>query len=116
MADVLSNYYKKLHKLHDISADAFEISDQESEGESEGIPATPHAREVGSLVRLHVIGVRTDEMALEGLSYEEWQMKRIKDEVKSFMKQLITEVLSLRIEPSWLSLSLSSPPHVLNAV
>ncbi|ELR13493.1 uncharacterized protein ACA1_246760 [Acanthamoeba castellanii str. Neff] len=60
-------YYKQLHKLHDISADAFEISDQESEGESE------------------------DEMALEGLSYEEWQMKRIKDEVKSFMKQLITE-------------------------
>ncbi len=33
-------------------------------------------------------------MALEGLSYEEWQMKRIKDEVKSFMKQLITEVLT----------------------
>lgn len=28
----------------------------------------------------------------EGLSYEEWQLKRIKDEVKSFMKQLITEV------------------------
>jgi hypothetical protein len=50
-------------------------------------------------------------MALEGLSYEEWQMKRIKDEVKSFMKQLITEVLTTRervegIRPSWLSLTL----------
>ena len=43
---MLSNYYKKLRKLHDISADAFEISDQESEGESEGIPVTPHARKV----------------------------------------------------------------------
>jgi hypothetical protein len=28
----------------------------------------------------------------EGMSYEEWQAKRVKDEVKSFMKQLITEV------------------------
>jgi hypothetical protein len=26
------------------------------------------------------------------MSYEEWQARRIKDEVKSFMKQLITEV------------------------
>jgi hypothetical protein len=45
VADVLSKYYKQLHKLHDISADAFEISDQESEGESEGMRAklvTPH--------------------------------------------------------------------------
>jgi hypothetical protein len=29
------------------------------------------------------------------MSYEEWQAKRVKDEVKSFMKQLITEVLLL---------------------
>ena len=33
---MLSSYYKKLHKLHDISADAYEISDQESAGESDG--------------------------------------------------------------------------------
>ncbi len=28
----------------------------------------------------------------EGVSYEEWQLSRIKEEVKSFMKQLINEV------------------------
>ncbi|ELR22090.1 protein kinase domain containing protein [Acanthamoeba castellanii str. Neff] len=66
LVDMLSSYYKKLHKLHDISADAYEISDQESAGESE------------------------DEMP-EGVSYEEWQLSRIKEEVKSFMKQLINE-------------------------
>jgi hypothetical protein len=38
---MLSSYYKKLHKLHDISADAYEISDQESAGESEGADVWP---------------------------------------------------------------------------
>jgi hypothetical protein len=36
VAEVLSNYYKKLHKLHDVSADVFEMSDQESQEESDG--------------------------------------------------------------------------------
>ncbi len=41
LVDMLSSYYKKLHKLHDISADAYEISDQESAGESDGADVWP---------------------------------------------------------------------------
>ena len=37
------------------------------------------------------VATRADEMP-EGVSYEEWQLSRIKEEVKSFMKQLINEV------------------------
>jgi hypothetical protein len=36
----------------------------------------------------------------EGVSYEEWQLSRIKEEVKSFMKQLINEVRERHIPPN----------------
>lgn len=66
VAHMLSSYYKQLHKLQDFS----ENSDQDilDDSEEDEVPGSD-----------------------EGLVYEEWQKRRIKDEVKSFMKQLLSE-------------------------
>lgn len=90
VADTLSNYYKKLHKVQDISAEAFEISDVESQDEYEGdlfflLPS------------LHSSALNRISSDDEGISFDEWQRKRIKEEIKSFMKQLAIEVRNCHV-------------------